>query len=141
MSFPYGRVGVKNQPVGRPTHRGAAGGPSPSEARDPIPKEDAMRHVSFVPWAVVLACAAGSAGQDNKPSEKPSPVVGSWKATDRHVAIGSLFQPVHGVRKRESMVCFRQDGGRLSGYAIHEDHAAITHQERWKDGHTNFRSV
>src|SRR5205085_1706922 len=60
---------------------------------------------------------------------------------DRHAAIGSIFQPVHGARTRESMVYFREDGGRLSGYAIHENPEAISFQERWKDGRTDFRTV
>ena len=73
--------------------------------------------------------------------DKPSPVVGTWDSIDRHVSIGSLYQPVHGVRKRDGVVTFEHQGGRLIGYAIHADHKQIVGQDRWKDGRTEFRQV
>src|SRR5262245_55896495 len=72
---------------------------------------------------------------------EPASVVGTWDSVDRHVAIGSLYQPVHGVRKREGVVHFREKGKELIGWAVHADHKQITHQERWKDGRTEFRKV
>jgi hypothetical protein len=71
----------------------------------------------------------------------PPAVVGTWAAIDRHVALGSLYQHTHGVRKREGVVVFGQDGDRLTGYAVVADHKDISHQERWKDGRTEFREV
>jgi len=72
---------------------------------------------------------------------EPADLVGTWDTIDRHVAMGSLYQPVHGNRKREGVVHFRLVDGRLVGCAICEDHSAITHQERWTHGRTNFKRV
>jgi cyanophycinase len=68
-------------------------------------------------------------------------IVGTWNSIDRHVSIGSLFQREHGVRKRESVVTFRLEDGRLTGFVDVADHKAISFQERWKDGRTDFRKV
>jgi|GEM_PF-1258563 Cyanophycinase and related exopeptidases len=76
-----------------------------------------------------------------KAADSAAALVGTWETIDRHIAMGSLYQPVHGVRKREGVVHFRLEGDRLIGWAIHADHQAITHQERWKDGRTDFRKV
>lgn len=73
--------------------------------------------------------------------DDPKAILGRWDSLDRHVAMGSLFQPVHGVRKREAVVAFQKDGERLMGFAIMADHKAITNQERWKDGLTELRNV
>jgi cyanophycinase len=75
------------------------------------------------------------------PKDPSASILGTWAALDRHLAIGSLYQPVHGVRIRDGVVQFRLEGERLMGRAIHADHAAITHQQRWKDGCTEFRKV
>jgi endonuclease YncB( thermonuclease family) len=85
--------------------------------------------------------AARAKADEAKPGDKPAAVVGTWASLDRHVAIGSLFQPVHGVRKREAVVQFKQDGDRLTGFAVMADHKAISFQERWTDGRTEFRNV
>src|SRR5262245_51121705 len=66
---------------------------------------------------------------------KAAAIVGAWQSIDRHVAIASLFQPQHGVRKREGVVHFTQDGDRLSGHAIAEDFP-----DR-KNGRCDFRTV
>ncbi len=87
--------------------------------------------------AVVLSAILGQTAE----LQEPVSIVGTWESLDRHVAMGNLFQPVHGVRKREAVVCFHQEGDKLRGYAICEEHQAITHQERWKDGRTEFRKV
>jgi endonuclease YncB( thermonuclease family) len=79
--------------------------------------------------------------QTDRSASDPAPILGEWKSVDRHVAIGSLFQPVHGVRKRESMVYFEQTATGLTGHAIDPDHDAISFQERWKEGRTDFRQV
>src|SRR5262245_22196576 len=68
-------------------------------------------------------------------------IVGFWKSIDHHAAMGSLYQPVHGARRRESQVFFEQTIDGLAGRAVHADHAAITCQERWKDGRTEFKNV
>jgi cyanophycinase len=70
-----------------------------------------------------------------------APVLGTWETLDRHIAMGSLYQPVHGVRKRVGLVRFEQVGDQLRGHAVHADHDAISYQERWKDGFTGFRNV
>jgi endonuclease YncB( thermonuclease family) len=73
---------------------------------------------------------------EKKPGDTPPPVVGTWENTERHVALGSLYQPMHGVRIRQAVVRFNQDGGRLSGHAVAEDG-----QGGWKDNRTDFRNV
>src|SRR6185503_3328394 len=75
------------------------------------------------------------------PQDPRDRIVGAWNSTDRHAAMGSLFQPVHGVRKRESVVYFERKGDGLAGHAICADHAGISYQERWKDGRTEFCAV
>jgi hypothetical protein len=80
--------------------------------------------------------------KNEKPAAaKATAILGAWDVTDRHVAIGSLYQPVHGVRKREAKVYFAMQGDRIIGHAVMADHAAISFQERWKDGRTEFRVV
>jgi len=95
--------------------------------------------------SLLLCCSALLAvGSVTASAEESSPkpaIVGTWDSIDRHVAIGSLYQPVHGVRKREGVVYFEQKEGRLTGHAVQADHQAISYQERWKDGRTDFRKV
>jgi hypothetical protein len=76
--------------------------------------------------------ANGDAKRDNKPAA----VVEVWESTDRHVALASLFQPEHGVRKRDAVLHFAQDGDRLTGHVVAEDG-----QKGWKDNRTDFRKV
>jgi hypothetical protein len=71
---------------------------------------------------------------------KPSTVVGAWKATERHEAHGSLYQPVHIARKRDALVYFEQDGGRLTGRSETADYKEITGQSNW-NGRTTFDRV
>jgi endonuclease YncB( thermonuclease family)/Leucine-rich repeat (LRR) protein len=73
--------------------------------------------------------------------DSSSAIVGVWESIDHHAAMGSLYQPVHGARHRESQVHFEQTIDGLAGRAVHADHAAITHQERWRDGRTEFKNV
>jgi hypothetical protein len=75
------------------------------------------------------------------PQDPRDRIVGTWNTIDRHVALGSLYQPVHGVRKRESVIFFERKGEGLAGHAVHADHSAIIGQERWKDGRTEFRAA
>jgi len=94
----------------------------------------------------VIGLAAGVlcgpvAGQDRAGGEKGrdskfAAIVGDWDSVDRHVAMASLFQPEHGVRKRDAVIHFRQDGDRLVGHVVAEDG-----QKGWKDNRTDFRSV
>jgi hypothetical protein len=82
-----------------------------------------------------IATVLGQPPKGRKQDGKPSAIVGAWQSTDRHVALASLFQPQHGVRKRQAVVHFAQDGNRLSGYAVAEDFP-----DR-KNGRTDFRTV
>jgi cyanophycinase len=97
--------------------------------------------------ALIVACGLFALGQAaaedpaQPPALTPESLVGTWESLDRHAAMGSLFQPVHGVRKREAVVCFHQEGGALRGYAICDGHQQISNQERWKDGRTDFHKV
>src|SRR5262245_9636455 len=75
-------------------------------------------------------------GGEKKPDGKLAAIVGDWDSIDRHVAIASLFQPVHGVRKRDAVIHFRQDADRLVGHVVAEDG-----QKGWKDNRTDFRQV
>jgi len=92
-------------------------------------------------WRAIFTVASLTAVVFESQAAESGSILGTWETIDRHVAMGSLFQPVHGVRKREGVVHFRQDGDRLSGYAIHANYKQITNQERWKDGRTDFRNV
>jgi endonuclease YncB( thermonuclease family) len=55
--------------------------------------------------------------------------------------MGSLYQPVHGVRKRSATIYFSLDGDRLKGHSLTPDYREISFQERWTDGRTEFRDV
>lgn len=68
-------------------------------------------------------------------------IVGIWNSLDRHASMGSLYQPVHSVRKREGVVCFEQQGDRLTGFAVVGHYKEIVFQERWTEGRTPFTSV
>lgn len=98
-----------------------------------------MRFVTASCWVLLLPLLAWS--QPARESDAAPMIIGTWDSIDRHVAIGSLFQPVQGVRKREAVVRFEQRGDKLSGYAVMADHKAISFQERWKNGRTDFRNV
>jgi hypothetical protein len=109
-----------------------------------------MRSNPSLRAALLGLCAnVVAAGEDDPPvgdaepnvREPPSPIVGVWASVDRHAAMGSLFQPVHGVRKREAVVYFLQDADGLKGYTLLADHKDITFQEAWTDGRTHFRNV
>lgn len=78
--------------------------------------------------------------KQKKPTDN-SLIQGKWNTIDRHIAMGSLYQPVHGVRKREGAVYFQQERDKLIGHSVTKDHEGISFQERWKNGHTNFRTV
>jgi cyanophycinase-like exopeptidase len=90
-------------------------------------------------WLASLAIAAclGEAIS----AAQPADLVGTWDTLDWHAAMGSLYQPVNGARNREGVVHFRLEEGRLKGCAICADHGAITRQERWTHGRTDFRRV
>jgi cyanophycinase len=94
-------------------------------------EEEAARTIA----APTIQAQADPAASDDMP------LLGTWETIDRHVAMGSLYQPVHGVRKREGLVRFERVQQQLRGYAVHADHEAISYQERWKDGYTGFRNV
>jgi len=93
--------------------------------------------------AIAATCLlrAPAAGQERAEGEKAregkfAAIVGDWDSIDRHVAIASLFQPEHGVRKRDAVIHFRQEGDRLVGHVVAEDG-----QKGWKDNRIDFRRV
>ncbi len=94
-----------------------------------------MRAVSLA-LAACVVCPMPCEADDPTP-----PIVGTWKSLDRHVAMGSIYQPVHGVRQREGVVTFQREGDQLNGFAVCALHKQITNQERWKEGRTQFRKV
>src|SRR6266487_33202 len=71
--------------------------------------------------AVALAVdfLTASAQEPNRAEQKPgddaAAVLGTWERIDRHVALASLLQPEHGVRKRKATVHFARAGGRDGG--------------------------
>jgi hypothetical protein len=48
--------------------------------------------------------------------DNPEVIVGEWSSIDRHVAMASLFQSEHGVRKRDAKLTFKRDGEKLTGF-------------------------
>src|SRR5262245_5297534 len=86
--------------------------------------------------ATVAACLLTASAQDGKkdPADDLAVILGAWESTDRHVALASLFQPEHGVRKREAIVHFARAGDRLTGHAVAES------PER-ENERTDFRTV
>lgn len=68
-------------------------------------------------------------------------VVGTWTTEDRHLAMGSVFQPHHETRQREAVMYLKQQGDQLSGYSITARHDAISNQGDWKEGRTTFNRV
>jgi hypothetical protein len=77
---------------------------------------------------------------DESPGDEPAAIVGRWRATERHEAFGALYQPVHAARKREALVYFEQDGGRLTGRSETAGYKEITGQGDW-DGRTRFDRI
>jgi len=94
--------------------------------------------IAFAATCPLLAPAAGQdrTGGGKGRDGKFAAIVGDWDSIDRHVAIASLFQPEHGVRKRDAVIHFRQEGDRLVGHVVAEDG-----QKGWKDNRTDFRTV
>jgi hypothetical protein len=80
-------------------------------------------------------------GTEKKRGDKPPSIVGAWDAQDRHLAMGTLYQPFHGTRIRESTVYFKQDGDKLSGYSVTPKGEGLSGSNAWKDGRTEFRTV
>src|SRR5262249_33694107 len=102
-----------------------------------------ITRLSVCPIAFAAACLlhGPAAGQERSGGEKGrdgkvAAIVGDWDCIARHVAIASLFQPEHGVRKRAAVIHFRQDGDCLVGHVVAEDG-----QKGWKDNRTDFRTV
>ena len=95
--------------------------------------------VAAAPVLYLLTAAAGEPkGGGNRAEAQPSALVGAWNNEVRHAVHQSLYQPAQGVRLRPSVVHFKQDGDRLTGYALTPEHE----QEGWnKEGRTDFRDV
>jgi hypothetical protein len=107
-----------------------------------------MTHsLSFLRHFVVVVCLfpiLGLAGNQECPEPRDDPfsaILGEWHTIDTHAAMGSLYQPVHAVRKRDGVVHFERVDGRPAGHAVVDGHAAISNQERWTDGRTDFHKV
>ena len=78
---------------------------------------------------------------DKKRDDKPELIVGTWESQDRHLAMGTLYQPMHGTRLREGSVHFKQDGDKLIGYSVTPKGMGLSGSNEWKDGRTEFRTV
>jgi len=87
-------------------------------------------------WAGAgLGCLVPTEEQKKKASAS---ILGTWENEVRHAVHASLYQPIQGSRLRNSVVYFKQEGGRLIGYALTPNHD----QESWnKEGRTDFREV
>src|SRR5262245_41383259 len=84
--------------------------------------------------ALHLLTASGQEpkGGKEKSNDDPAAILGAWDSIDRHVAMASVFQPEHGVRKRDAVVRFERAGDRLTGHVVAEDFP------REKNGRTDF---
>ena len=77
---------------------------------------------------------------DDKPEAKSAPLLGTWNATERHKAHGSLYQPIHTARKRDAVIYFEQDGDRLTGRSVTPNYKEIEGQGDW-DGKTKLERI
>ena len=61
--------------------------------------------------AVSLGCCAsvpiGFGRSAEPPADTSTTIVGEWETIDRHLAMGSLYQPVHGVRNGKELSAFK----------------------------------
>ena len=80
-------------------------------------------------------------GDDKKRNDKPELIVGAWESQDRHLAMGTLYQPEHGTRLREGGVYFKLEGDKLTGYSITPKGMGLSGSNSWKNGRTEFRTV
>jgi hypothetical protein len=77
-------------------------------------------------------------GYEKGSKDRPSVIVGVWNNEVRHAVHQSLYQPAQGVRLRNSVLHFKQDGDSLTGYSLTPDHD----REGWnKEGRTELRDV
>jgi hypothetical protein len=95
--------------------------------------------IAVTPVLYLLTAAAEEPkGGEKGPGDQPSAIVGAWDNEVRHAVHWSLYQPVQGARLRTSVVHFKQNGDRLTGYSLTPDHE----QPGWnKEGRTDFRDV
>jgi hypothetical protein len=91
-------------------------------------------------WLTSFVCGLATIvpAAHGQQTSRASPVLGAWQVTDRHVAMGSLFQPSHGVRARGSVLTLEEKAGQLRGYAIVPGYKEIVSQRDWKDGRTEM---
>jgi hypothetical protein len=80
-------------------------------------------------------------GPDKKRDDKLALILGSWESQDRHLAMGTLYQPSHTTRQRKGSVHFKLDGDKLTGYSITPPGNGLSGSASWKDGRTEFRTV
>jgi hypothetical protein len=95
--------------------------------------------VAAIPMLYLLTAAADEPkGGEKRQEDRPSVIFGAWDNEVRHAVHQSLYQPAQGARLRTSVVHFKQDGDRLTGYSLTPDHD----REGWnKEGRTDFRDV
>src|SRR5688572_4220920 len=87
---------------------------------------------------LLTTTADESKGNEKVSKDRPSVIVGVWNNEVRHAVHQSLYQPAQGVRLRNSVLHFKQDGDRLTGYSLTPDHD----REGWnKEGRTELRDV
>ena len=79
-------------------------------------------------------------GDHKKRNDKPELIVGAWESQDRHLAMGTLYQPEHSVRQRVGAVYFKRDGDKLTGHSITPKGMGLSGSNSWKDGRTEFRT-
>jgi hypothetical protein len=106
----------------------------------------AMIRTCVVCLAATAVLCIGAAAQEqskstNNPARQTASIVGEWKAEDRHLAMGTLYQPMQGTRQRLSTVHFQQDGDRFTGYSITPKGEGLSGDKEWPSGRTEFRSV
>ena len=87
------------------------------------------------------ASAEEPKGDAKKRDGKPTSIAGAWESQDRHLAMGTLYQPEHNTRQREGAVYFKQDGDKWTGYSITPKGMGLSGSDSWKDGRTEFRTV
>lgn len=108
-------------------------------------KAFATTAVSMLGLAASVLCFLHASAQepkgDKKRNDKLELIVGAWESQDRHLAMGTLYQPSHSVRAREGAVYFKLDGDKLTGYSITPKGMGLSGSNSWKDGRTEFRTV
>src|SRR5262245_936528 len=80
--------------------------------------------------ALISALAAPLSAQEGQGSAADL-ILGAWKTTDRHLSLGSLYQPVHAVRTRGAELTFQMHDGKLRAHAFVPNFKEIVRQTGW----------